>query len=311
VIFGPVFIVLWLALARRKLEPSTPAKMAIGVVFMGLASAVMAMAARSEDRPSSTALAALPPAMVLDAEGRLCEKTAEGGLAPFHAGRLKYDPSRKVLEMAGVLPDTERDRILRETAPAAYQAAVKDLAERSEKWRDGQPPITLVLAEVPPGFDLRYAGFQEKKVRFDAATRTLSAAMILEDKDQKALLVAAADPAFRDALNDLYVRSDAFRVSPWYLILCYLFMTFGELCLSPVGLSMVSKLAPARFATMLMGLWFLTNFFGTFTAGALGEFWGTIPPVPYFLLIVAVLGVAAVAAFLVGRKISALMHGIR
>ena len=44
-----------------------------------------------------------------------------------------------------------------------------------------------------------------------------------------------------------------------WLILAYLFQTMGELCISPVGLSMVSKLSPARFGGMLMGTWFLSN----------------------------------------------------
>jgi hypothetical protein len=250
------------------------------VVFMALASAVRPARHGARTGRASTALAALPSAIALDAESRLSEKTEDGRLAPFHAGRLNYDPSRKVLEMMGVLPDTERDRILRETAPASYRAAVKDLAERSESWRDGQPALTLALAEVPPGFDLRYAGFPENKVRFDPATTTLSVAMILEDKDEKALFVAAADPAFRDALNDLYVRSDAFRVSPWYLIWCYLFMTFGELCLSPVGLSMVPKLAPAFASRPCSWVSGPHGSLGTFVAGALGESWGTIARSP-------------------------------
>lgn len=86
--------------------------------------------------------------------------------------------------------------------------------------------------------------------------------------------------------------------------------TVGELCLSPVGLSMVSKLAPARFATMLMGMWFLTNFFGSFAAGAFGEKWGTMAPAEYFLIPVVALGGAALVLFVFSRRISAMMHGV-
>lgn len=49
------------------------------------------------------------------------------------------------------------------------------------------------------------------------------------------------------------------KVSPWWLVGAYLFHTFGELCLSPVGLSYVTKVAPVRFASLLMGVWFLAN----------------------------------------------------
>jgi POT family proton-dependent oligopeptide transporter len=62
-------------------------------------------------------------------------------------------------------------------------------------------------------------------------------------------------------------------VSPWWLISTYLLHTFGELFLSPVGLSAVSKLAPARLAGQTMGIWFLATSFGNLMAGLLS---GTI-----------------------------------
>ena len=48
------------------------------------------------------------------------------------------------------------------------------------------------------------------------------------------------------------------RVSPWWLVLSYLFQTFGELSLSPVGLSSMTKLAPFKFKGQMMGVWFLS-----------------------------------------------------
>jgi POT family proton-dependent oligopeptide transporter len=74
----------------------------------------------------------------------------------------------------------------------------------------------------------------------------------MADKEVKALLVAAGDSGFRATVAQLYAVSNPFRVSPWWLIWYYVLSTIGELCLSPVGLSMVSKLAPAKFAAMLM-----------------------------------------------------------
>jgi POT family proton-dependent oligopeptide transporter len=64
-------------------------------------------------------------------------------------------------------------------------------------------------------------------------------------------------------------RADAgVLVSPWWLVLAYVFHTLGELCLSPVGLSYVTKLAPARFAALLMGTWYLANAAANKIAGA-------------------------------------------
>jgi POT family proton-dependent oligopeptide transporter len=62
------------------------------------------------------------------------------------------------------------------------------------------------------------------------------------------------------------------KVSPFWLIGVFLFECLGELCLSPVGLSTVTKLAPARFAALTMGAWYLSISIGNFTAGSLSGF---------------------------------------
>jgi POT family proton-dependent oligopeptide transporter len=72
-------------------------------------------------------------------------------------------------------------------------------------------------------------------------------------------------------------------VSPLWLVAAYTFHTFGELCLSPVGLSYVTKVAPVRFASLLMGVWFLANAVANKIAGALAAFTptpGERPPAP-------------------------------
>jgi proton-dependent oligopeptide transporter, POT family len=60
---------------------------------------------------------------------------------------------------------------------------------------------------------------------------------------------------------------DSGRVSPLWLTSCYLCHTIGELCLSPVGLSAMSKLAPARVAGLMMGVWFLSISTGNYLGG--------------------------------------------
>jgi POT family proton-dependent oligopeptide transporter len=63
------------------------------------------------------------------------------------------------------------------------------------------------------------------------------------------------------------------KVLPYWLILTYLLHTFGELCLSPVGLSYVTKLAPKRLVGQMMGMWFLSLSLGNLAAGLIaGEF---------------------------------------
>jgi POT family proton-dependent oligopeptide transporter len=60
------------------------------------------------------------------------------------------------------------------------------------------------------------------------------------------------------------------RVSPWWLIISYLFQTIGELCLSPVGLSSMTKLAPRKFTGQMMGVWFMAAALGNLIAGLVG-----------------------------------------
>jgi POT family proton-dependent oligopeptide transporter len=61
-------------------------------------------------------------------------------------------------------------------------------------------------------------------------------------------------------------------VSPFWLVAAYTFHTMGELCLSPVGLSYVTKVAPVKFASLLMGVWFLANAAANKIAGALAAY---------------------------------------
>jgi POT family proton-dependent oligopeptide transporter len=63
------------------------------------------------------------------------------------------------------------------------------------------------------------------------------------------------------------------KVLPTWLVFTFLFHTFGELCLSPVGLSSMSKLAPTRFVGQALGVWFLATAIGNNMAGQIaGEF---------------------------------------
>ena len=172
--------------------------------------------------------------------------------------------------------------------------------------------VAIRLDPVPFGFDLRYAGLGKptgnRQVSFDPATHTLTAAVILESKEISGLLAAAGDPELRAALNELMVKANANRVSAFWLMGFFLLATLGELCVSPVGLSMV-RTAPPRFAALLMGVWLLTWAFGNFLAGAFGERWGVWASRALFVTVGAVLAAVTLLLFILARKIRALMHG--
>jgi proton-dependent oligopeptide transporter, POT family len=81
------------------------------------------------------------------------------------------------------------------------------------------------------------------------------------------------------------VSAEQQSVSLWWLFTCMVILTIGELYLSPVGLSLVTKLAPARMVSMLMGMWFLSSFAGNYMAGYLGTFWEKMAKANFFLIL--------------------------
>lgn len=85
---------------------------------------------------------------------------------------------------------------------------------------------------------------------------------------------------------------DTGRVSPLWLVNAYLLIALGEVCLSPMGLSLVNRLAPPRSRGLMMGGWFASLAAGGYAAGALGGYWNRMPHSGFFLLVVAVLAVA-------------------
>jgi POT family proton-dependent oligopeptide transporter len=323
VLFAPAMAWLWVWLGARGREPSTAMKMAVGVFFVGLSFIAMVIGAVFENRPAEVKLAALPPAAIVE-DGLLVYEDEEHGRAPYAGGRLKFDAASGTLHMRGVLPDLDRDRILGDTADATFRKAVHDLVAKSEDLAKrtvaskggstgGTPQgesteVRVPLPMLPSGFDLARSNVEG--VRYDSERGELIAAKPLLDRDEKRLRLAGADAAMWTALHDLHVRSLRHRVSVFWLFLSYFLQTVGELCLSPVGLSMVSKLAPARFATLLMGLWLCNSFFANFLAGFMGEYWGKIDPVPFFSIFVIVSLILAVVLWLATPGIRKLMHGV-
>jgi POT family proton-dependent oligopeptide transporter len=72
------------------------------------------------------------------------------------------------------------------------------------------------------------------------------------------------------AANAIVTSGGALKVSPWWLVASYFFQTAGELCLSPVGLSSMTKLSPPRYVGQMMGIWFMATSVGNLIAGLVG-----------------------------------------
>lgn len=94
----------------------------------------------------------------------------------------------------------------------------------------------------------------------------------------------------------------------YWIVGAYFFQTIGELCLSPVGLSMVTKLAPAKYASLLMGVWFLSSAIANYLAGFIGGFSKELGEFQLFGAIVVTTSIAGVLLFTLSRKLKAMMH---
>ena len=242
---GPLFSILWIALARKGLEPTTPAKMLAAMVFMALSFGSMVAGAQAENAHITRApLTELPHAAELQG---------------VNAGRLTYDQANHELVVRGVL------------APFAVNAALEAVA---------QPRYRTELERLPTG---------------DA-----------EARDR--LLRSMAPAEYARALDALAAASNAARTSGIWLFLTYLFSTLGELCLSPVGLSMVTKLAPTRFASLFMGVWFLGLSVAQYVGGSLGENWGRVTPSSYFTTFVWTSCLGGIVLALLVSPLRKLMH---
>jgi proton-dependent oligopeptide transporter, POT family len=96
-------------------------------------------------------------------------------------------------------------------------------------------------------------------------------------------------------------------VSFFWLVFFSLLLTIGELYLSPIGLSLVTKLAPARMVSMMMGVWFLSSFFGNYAAGFLGHYWEKISKDLFFLMMAAIALAAGIAIALIRKPLARAM----
>ncbi|TKB45166.1 peptide MFS transporter [Thalassotalea mangrovi] len=103
--------------------------------------------------------------------------------------------------------------------------------------------------------------------------------------------------------------SDSAKAHVIWLVMAYIFHTMGELCLSPIGLSMVSKLAPLKYTSLLMGIWFLFSGLGNKAAAEIGKLVGEAGPMATFGGVAIMAFIAGVLLWLLSDKLVDWMHG--
>ena len=157
----------------------------------------------------------------------------------------------------------------------------------------GHPFPAAWYQSVPPLFVIVFAGvFAGVWLRLGARNPSSTA------KFTMALFFLAG--AFAIMIGAAAIASTGARVSPLWLVLSYLLQVWGELCLSPVGLSAMSTLAPARISGLVMGVWFLALSVGSYLAGMAASVYETMPLTSLFTAVtLTALGAAIVLLLLI------------
>ena len=122
----------------------------------------------------------------------------------------------------------------------------------------------------------------------------------------------------------IQAQSTGGNASAMWLLATYIFCTLGELCLSPVGLSMVSRLAPKQYASLLMGVWFLSSSVACYLSGKLAAVLGSSGAdgegriyflfgqkggmADYFFLMAMIPLVASLLVFILAPMLRRMMH---
>jgi POT family proton-dependent oligopeptide transporter len=105
--------------------------------------------------------------------------------------------------------------------------------------------------------------------------------------------------------------ADGTKVGPGWLLTTYFLHVVGEMCLSPVGLSTVTKLAPARVAGLMMGVWFMAAAVGNYIGGRVAGLYESMPLWQLFGIVAGTTIAAGLALAALSRPIRRLMGGVR
>jgi len=98
-------------------------------------------------------------------------------------------------------------------------------------------------------------------------------------------------------------------VSPMWLVVTYFLHTVGELCISPIGLSAITKLSPKRRVGQMMGIWFVGAALGNLFAGLVAGQLESLPPAALFRTVAMIIGGVGIVAIVVSPKVKGLMGG--
>ena len=188
----------------------------------------------------------------------------------FVAGKLNSDERKRVIVIGVLFVFAAIFWAAFEQAPTSLNLFAKDFTERHigsfevpALWFQSINSFLIII--FAPVFAGLWTWFGARNISISAPAK-FAAGLFLAGVGFFIMIFPA---------NMLVSTGGAIKVAAWWLAFSYLFQTFGELLLSPVGLSSMTKLAPRRFVGQMMGIWFLAASVGNLIAGLVG---GSVDP---------------------------------
>ena len=158
------------------------------------------------------------------------------------------------------------------------------------------------------GFEIPTSWFQSVNPLFIVTSTPvkMGVGMIILGAGFLFILGAVAERSANGDINDMTNKA-----ALMWLIMTYLLHTIGELCISPVGLSVVTKLSPPKLASVLMAVWMLSSFFANIMGGYIAAYVETMGAGQIFTYIAGFVSVCGVLLIMLSRPISKMMHGVK
>jgi len=236
---------------------------------------------------------------LFDAKGRLLRRRVERK-EDASAPKVKAVKGAKptAVELAAI-PEAARTTILAQTGGRSVQSLVAKVVAK-------QPIVSTWMDEDRREYEKTYF----RRIRDFTATWT--------GKQGEATITVGEDGLLLS--KDVKAFEEVGLAGPQWLLILYVLATCGELCLSPISLSMVTKLSPARCTSMMMGLffssWAVSNFlahtFAAYSKNVAAGDWFTLlgGQVDYFVILTIAPLIVSVVVFLLSPKIKRMMHGL-
>ena len=252
----PVSVALFGWLAARKKEPTAPRKIAYGMIVAAIGFGIMIF--------GSTGITPLEKKVTekfnIDEQLKAEKKHNETDFKAFVVKvEADFNSQKEKLESEAQQLQKQEDK--------RTQELLKNATDKQQK---SGIQLDANLAKIHRDA-LTASAVQEMRSKADQQIKAYEVEMTKKN------LNAETETKVKKAQVEAQIEASGMRVSPNWLILTYLVLTFAELLLSPMGISFVSKVAPPKYKGMMMGGWFVATAIGNFLTVIPALLWCKVP----------------------------------